>query len=319
MRFVGWVFVLFFVTFSFAHAQFSMLSGAGVKLSANPPFPAPHSTVVVSLDDYSVDMVGATVSWLVDGERQPDMENNRSISLKTGGVGKKLSVRAVLSKTGTPALSAEISLVPSTVDIIIESNSYVPPFYKGKSLPTANAPVRLVAVVDDGTGASQSSYTYTWKRNGDVLFGGPLMGKNSVNLATSLFGDDRVSVSVSLNDVPVGEAEAVVTVSEPEIHFYEYSPLRGLMLREVRDPFSFVSNETTIYGEPYFLGAPLTANAVAFTWKLNGTEVQSKAGAPNALVLERTGETGSAQVEYQVVTKGAVPQLVKKALNLIFE
>ncbi len=318
--FFGLAFGLFLVSFSPAHAQFAALGGAGVQLTTRPSYPAPHSTVVVSLDDYSVDAIGATVSWFVDGERRSDLENERSISLRTGDVGEKLSVRVVLTKTGAPSLSKEITLTPSVVDVVVETDSYVPTFYKGRRLPTHNTPMKLVAVVDDGSSMPLSAYTYKWSRAGSVLFGGPVKGRYAVTITSSLFGEEEISVEVFANDGrSVGRGEVEINLVEPEVHFYEHSPLLGLLLREVRNPFSFVSDETTLFGEPFFLNTALTAQSADFVWKLDGTEVQSKTGIPNALVLARTGGAGSAQVEYRVVTKGTVPQFIEKALNLVFE
>lgn len=318
--FLGLVFGLFFVSFSFVHAQFSSLGNAGVQLSVRPSFPVPHSSILVSLDDYSVDALGATVSWFIDGERQPDLENERSITLSTGDAGEKLSVRVVLTKAGSPTLSKELTLIPSVVDVVVETNSYTPAFYKGRSLPTNNAPIKLIAVVDEGSNAPLSAYTYKWSRAGSVLFGGPIKGKYAVNITSSLFGEEEISVEVFASDGrTVGKGGAEINLVEPEIHFYEYSPLRGLLLREVQNPFSFVSDETTLFGEPYFLNTALTTATADFVWKLDGAEVQSKAGTPNALVLARTGGSGSAQVEYRVITKGTIPQFVEKALGLLFE
>ncbi len=310
----------FFGITMLAFAQFTPFGGGALQLTLSPQSPTPHSVVVVSIDDYSVDTTGATISWYVDGTEQASSKNERSIRIGTGDVGDERTVRAVVTRNGASTLSSTRTILPTSVDIITEAHTYVPQFYKGRALQSKNSNVRAIVVVNDGTNKSQSAYTYKWLLDGAVLFGGPTKGKNVIDVSLSTFGDGELSVEVTNDEgESVGKGITQISPVDPQIHFYEYSPLRGLSLREAKSPFTFVNDEITLFGEPYYLNSPIHADRANFSWKIDGIAVQSDVKVPNAILLQRTGGAGESAVEYSVTTKGTVPQYAEGMLRLIFD
>ncbi len=315
------LFLISFLFPVFVSAQFSVPQGVGqVSLLVNPQFPTPHGTTEVSLNDYSVSTVGATVSWYVDGALEPSFTNERTIRLTAGGLGETKNVRVVLSRNGTTAFEANTSIIPTQVDLIIEADTYVPTFYRGRALPSPESRARAVAVVNDGTGAPASAYTYQWSENSTVLLGGPVKGKNVLDLTVSRFEGKTISVTVvNADGITVGKSRLELTPAEPRLLFYEQSPLRGLLERAVTRPLPLISDEITVYGEPYFLHMPASADRADFSWDIGGSPVNAVSGAPNAITLRRVGSGGEAEVNLRIVTGERIPQVVEGSFRTFFE
>ena len=78
---------LYFILTPFAHAQL-LPEGAEITLNTSPEFPEPNSAVLVSLDDYSINTLGATIQWFVDGVEMIGSRNYRSITVQSGSLGE---------------------------------------------------------------------------------------------------------------------------------------------------------------------------------------------------------------------------------------
>jgi hypothetical protein len=303
------------------HAQ-SFLSGDnGLRLILSPQFPVPHSEVTVSVDDYSIETLGSTITWYVDGKEIKEVTNERAITVTTGALGKKSEVRVLVTNAKSPAFSATQSISPTVVDVTLESDTYVPSFYKGRALPSRESSVKALAVVHDDTTLPDSRYTFKWTLNDAVLHGGPVTGKSSTNFTMPRYDGGRLTVEVFNTDsVLVGKRTLVLNPTELEMHFYENSPLRGLSQKEIRDTYALTREEVTIYGEPYFMNTNIISPSLAdVVWEINGEKVQSSTEAPNTITLKRVGESGSAQVSCSIVTKTRIPQFVRGTFQAFFQ
>jgi hypothetical protein len=312
------VFSILFFTTPAVHAQ--TLPGQGLGLLATPEFPTPHSPVEVSLNDYSIDTAGADVSWYVNGVEKVDSRNERTIQVLAGDLGKKTSVRVVLTRSGVAGLSATTSFVPTQVDLILEANTYVPDFYRGRALPSPESSARAIALVHDGTTAPLTAYTYKWSEDGEVLFGGPVKGKSSIDITVSRFKGKTLTVDVSNGDgVAVGRQTLYLEATQPQILFYEHCPLRGLLEKAIVGPLPFIGEEISVYGEPFFLHTNVADSEVDFSWEIDGTPTNVTSESPNAITLRQVGGGGGAEIGLRIVTKKRIPQVIEKAFEVFFE
>ncbi len=323
LYFVLLLFVLAFV-FSYAtqytKAQSFLGENIGIALIAKPQFPAPYSVVEVSLDDYSVETTGASIAWYIDNVEQKEDRNERTLSFSAGALGEKTVVKVVLTRSSAPTLTSSLGIVPTVVDVVLEANTHVPSFYAGRPLPSSESTVRATALVHTNTAIPESVYTYTWSQGSTVLFGGPRKGKNSIELPVPRFSNDPLIVEVvDSTGTLVGRKSITINAVDPELHFYEYSPLRGLSRKEVMSPLPLIGEETTIHGEPFFMHTTISDRSADFLWKINDQETSHDEGAPNAITLRHVGGAGSAQVGLSIITKEQMPQFVEKFFQLVFE
>ena len=303
-----------------AGAQAFLGGASGINLTSSPRFPAPNTVTTITLDDYSVDTSGATISWFIDGVEQKSFENERSFSLTTKGLGEETRVEVALRRSNAPSLSSALSITPSVIDIIIEADTHVPHFYKGRALPSEESSLRVIAIVHDGTEALQKSYTYKWTYGGSVLDGGGVRGKNVATFTLSRYDNKPLILEIfDDNGDMIGEKFTTLRTTSPELLFYEESPLRGLSLKTLASPFPFIGEEVTIYGEPYFINAEMDEQDAEFSWTINNTDVSSSVGIPNALTLERTGDIGEASIGFTIITKTRIPQFLQQTFQTFFQ
>lgn len=301
------------------HAQSLGGGSVGVTLTSNPEFPGANSPVEISLDDYQLNTVGATITWYVDSVEQTAFKNSRSMTLTTGALGKKSVVSVVLTRSDAPQLKASLTLVPTEVHIILEANTYVPDFYKGRALPSIGSQVRTIAIVEDGTRSAPNVYTYTWSEENTILFGGPVKGKNVYEFTMPRYGTKRLFVDVAdATGNTIGRGAVSLVATDPEMHFYEQSPLRGLSQKVVSDPLPFIGEETTIYGEPYFISSQMNTGDASFTWKIDGVKTNQNSAVPNAITLQRVGDSGATRVSLDIITNRQIPDFIKGAFNIAF-
>jgi hypothetical protein len=236
------LFVLFFaVSPTLTSAQ---IPSGQSTLKLDPSFPKPNSTVVVSLDAYTMDTTGATITWSVDGVEMQSARNSRSTSVLLGDVGKTVVVSATVRPLTGPSFTVTKKITPSAVDIIIETDTHIPPFYLGRALPSRNVTARIIAIPLVGGSASPEEFTYRWEHKGIVLLGGPVRGKYAIELPVSQYRGDILSVTVTdKNGDVVGGGVTYLDPVELELYFYEENPLRGLSERAM--------GRTIFYGEEY--------------------------------------------------------------------
>jgi hypothetical protein len=298
-----------------AHAQLPSTA----DLAVSPLFPQPYSDITVSIEAYSMDTVGAAITWFVDGVEQTSFRNARSLTLKTGVLGKKISVSATVKMLNGPSFTVRRDIIPAAVDLILESDTYVPAFYRGRALPSGNASIRAIAIPHVGTSVSPSSFTYRWELGGGVLFGGPIRGKQSADVTMSRFANERLSVTViDQNGVLVAQKTITLNPIEPELHFYEDNPLRGLHERAILGSLTLIGDETTVYAEPYYMNTDLTAESVDFAWSINGEETSYKNPDQHTITLRKSGGSGSALIELKTLTQTKIPQYLRDAFSIIF-
>jgi hypothetical protein len=175
----------------------------------------------------------------------------------------------------------------------------------------------VTAIAHSGASGSQSSYSYLWKLNGDVLFGGPIKGKQTAELTMPRYQDGYISVLViDPQGKTIGEKAISLTPSDPELYFYENNPLRGLYRRPIADIISLVGDETEIYAEPYFMNTTLTNTDTVYEWSIDNSKVQNDNF--NSIVLRKEGNTGSARIDTRIFTKSEIPQYITGAFTISF-
>lgn len=315
------IFLVCFIPAIHTYAQTIPTQQGAVSLNMRPAYPEPNTEVTLSLDDYSVKTLGADIIWYVNGLEKVSNKNERSLTLTTGAIGEKITVAVKLVRNNILAFSAERIITPSVVDIILESNTYIPNFYKGRALPSSESTVRAIAIFHDGTNASWSNNSYKWTLDETILSGGPLKGKYAMDVVVPRLQSGQLTVEVyNSRGGLVGKKSILIGSVQPQLHIYEYSPLHGLSERAVQSPRALTSAQTTLYAEPFFLNTQIldTLNT-DFVWKLNNVTVPVSESALNAIELTKNGSTGEASVSVAITTLKKIPQYVADTIHVVFQ
>lgn len=304
--------------FTTTYAEVSDLTGV-TSLEISPEIPTPGSTVDVTLSAYTMNLNGASITWAVNGVAVPERANERTLQLKIGTLGTNYAVKAVITPAGGAPVSVSRTLTASDLDLIVESNTTVPSFYKGRALPMGDELVRVTSILHTGKAVNVSALTYTWRLGNTVLFEGPVRGRDSV-VFTMPKSATNLSVDIADATGNIVMRKAVrLTPAKPELHFYEDNPLRGLSLNAIRDSLTLVGSETTVRAEPYFVSADILDKEPRLTWTIDGKTITNKNPDPLTITLRATEGAGAAKIGFELINTTSFLQFVQGAFTINFQ
>ena len=258
-----------------------------LTIAASPAQPRPGESVTLTLSSATRDLESSTITWRTGSTVLDEGVGARSTRVTLGALGTSMTVRADLSDgSGT-----SITLTPASVDILWESDSYTPPLYAGKALPSAGSRVRLLAIPylprSGGGYYDAKDLVYTWRLDGGVLKNLSGRGKSSASVAApSLFASFTISVDISTSDGRAsGRGEVRLTSVEPQLRLYRAHPLLGVEYWSAASANTFVDeSEATFAAVPFF--APVsTAQNLSYEWRVNGRALTSDSKSPYTVTL----------------------------------
>tara|TARA_B100000508_G_scaffold60333_2_gene47455 strand:+ start:13734 stop:14732 length:999 start_codon:yes stop_codon:yes gene_type:complete len=270
----------------------------------NPQFPDTGEVVTVFAETYSFDVSRAYTTWRVDGEIVKEGRGIKSIEVIAGDIGERKTV-AFTATRGGETISHSTTISTSAIDLIIEPNTYTPPLYKGRALPTHEAPIRVVATPFFGNGYDAEDFIYTWRVNGTVQGSLSGAGRNILKTTAAPFSRRlEVRVDVESADGKVQGREVVSLKTEtPQVLLYALNPLLGLSTASIlANESELAEEEVTINAEPFYVpGTYRSSLPITYKWKLNGKTVESTNDDLGTITLRQAGNgRGKAQVSVSI-------------------
>lgn len=298
-----------------------------VTMVVSPNSPRPNERVTITLQSFSVDLNTATITWFVDGKRVSGGVGETSFVTRSGALGttRKIDVSV---RSGSFSFDESVTLRPGNLNLLWESDTYTPPFYRGKALHSYNGSFRVIAIPEiigsNGRLIEAKDLVYTWRKNGSVVASASGYGKNSfVSSQTSyLRTGEEIGVEVSTTDGEVTVSRYVtIEPTVPKVVFYEASDFYGVRYgRALGDNFEMNGDELTVLAEPYFFSIPNRGHvSVSSTWKLNGAELLDFSNE-SAVTLRRDGESsGRSELELVIQHRNKVLQGGRGSLSITFD
>lgn len=272
-----------------ALAQANFTGASALTISASPAYPAPNSIVKLTAESPLLDLQDSDILWTVGGK---PAGTGQSISLTTGALGKETD--ASVSVSGASGSdSATLAIIPTSIDLLWEADSYVPPYYKGRAAPGSGSSIRVLAVPHfvsaDGTSVASSDIDFSWSVNGAVDKAQSGLGESSAIFpAATLYGSDQITVVARAADGSLaGSASIAVRTQDPQLVLYEDSPLFGIMYHAaIPQSSTAADSETSFAAVPYFANA-LSANdpSLAYQWTVNGAPVATDPQDPSEITV----------------------------------
>ena len=286
-------------------AQFSASPEVDLTLAISPEHPAPRERVVIKAQSDFLKTRDATLVWYANGRKIQEGTNLTEISVDAGPLGSETRISADIVENGTARASSKMLIRPVEIDLLWESGSYVPPFFRGRALPSAGTTMRLLAIPrfvrTDGSFIDDREIIFTWRKNGYVVASVSGRGKSQVSLpAPALFGTDTITVETQTTDGEFrGQASIRVPSTEPLLVLYENHPLFGVQYNNALSTRSFVPEvETSFVAVPYFAQAESPNDGrLIYEWSVNGTRIQSDSERPSELTVNAENSSGTAVIE----------------------
>jgi hypothetical protein len=265
---------------------------SGVTLSASTNVPEPRSTVEVRAYSSTLELSNYVLVWRTNGTEVARGIGKIAIDVEVGPAGSETTV-GVEVEGAEEDTSAAIALRPASVDILWDSDSYTPPFYRGRALPSAGSTLALHAMTElkrsDGTSIEPADIIYTWRSNGTVLTALSGRGKSSIRIPSpSLFGSKTVSVSAeSADGLRMASGSITIGAREPSLRLYVNHPLFGILFHDaLRGNATFADSEVTLTAVPFYAPSPRANDpGLQYAWRVNGSSVDTDPADPAQVIL----------------------------------
>ncbi len=291
-RFLSFFLITFcFVTLS-ASAQVPISVG-GLELSASTDNPIPGQTVTITARSFILDINTAKITWTTNGTQAQSGTGLTTLEVQAPALGKKTVVNVNLTTTDGRTVSSSITVGSGSVDMIIETDGYVPPFFRGKLSPVYQNSIEIVAIphIANSAGVEYDPKTlsYEWKRNGRVLESQSGYGKQSITLVGDIVPRpfDVSVTAASPDNTARAAALAQISFGGPVVRFYVDDPLYGTLFnRSITDTLRIgTQKETTVTASPFGFNKPAGGIAgFTWSWSVNGS-IRNELTSKESVVL----------------------------------
>jgi|GEM_PF-383297 len=287
---------------------------APINVTLKPEYPAAFQDVVASVDSYSADMDRSNIAWSLNGKVVQQGIGAKTFRFKAGKNGSYTNLSVSIFFNGVESTKT-VSITPATVDLLWQTDSYVPPFYKGKALYSHQSGVKVVAVPNiftkDGVLVPTSKLIYRWKLDKEFVADVSGVGKNIVTFSDTIPVNEKIiSVEVSTADASVKTVGQIFisSVSTSPV-LYQDTPLTGISYeRALPRSLSLGDSEMKLVIEPYFFSVKnRDSNSLYYSWSLNGKTVPNITRS-NIVFKVPEAEKGVAQVDVVLRQSGKVFQ-----------
>lgn len=315
------VFIPIFSNAQSTFLPFSTSNELGIEMIPN--YPRPNEKVYLSISLYTDDISSAEISWFVNGKLQEKGKGLVSFSTKLGNVGveTKIEIKALLLSGSS--VSKTITLVPASVDIVWEAQSYTPPFYKGKALHPRQGVLKLVAVPEfykDGKRIKSENLVYTWSNKTEVFQDKSGYGKNIIILNGSKLGDtDSIELLVTdpSNNL-VADAFVDIFPTDPLIVFYRNDPFYGQLYNtSMPSLYDLKTEEVQLVASPYYFSKE-KLNNMNYEWRINGSVVEELSTSLSA-IFKKPEEAGESRISLQIENQNRILQSANKGVSIRFK
>jgi hypothetical protein len=297
---------IFFATPQKIGAQYE-ITEEDVTILSDPEVPPPLENVTLTLSSYATDINSAFIIWKVAGKTELSGTGEKKFQLTTGETGSTTIIDVTIRPVTGELLQKQFVVRPADIDILWEgADSYIPPFYKGRALPTSEGLIKILAIPQVKDGALQTdvnNFVFKWKRDDKVIQSGSGYGKNSLFIRQSYL-NKKEALDVSATGIGTGvltQKKFDVPIFKPKILFYEKDPLLGIKYNRTLDnSFEVASGEKTIIAEPYFFGpSSALSPELEYTWTINGQTIQTPQ-IKNNLTIKKGTSAGVANIGLEV-------------------
>lgn len=278
-----------------------------IYIDAIPMNPKPGESVTVSVSSFAANLDIVNISWFLNDSLVLSGIGKKSYTLNAGSSGTRNKVSA---KIFLPDGEVEktIFLSPSNMTLLWEAkDSYVPPFYKGKAMPSIGSPVKVVAMPEIKSGNSTinpKNISYSWKLNYDneqtasgygknyFIYTGDILDKSNVVSVDALTLDQRNS---AFQEITIGSVT-------PEIVFYNRNNDLGTIWDNALLDNAFIKGQAIIVASPYFVSPENTDRPELFwKWYINNDMVLPKTYRKDMMPVEVTGgESGTSKIRLEL-------------------
>jgi len=299
---------------------------SSVYINIEPNNPRTGESVVLTVGSELLNLDSSRITWYIDNVARKET-TSKSITIKAKNNGEKTTIKVVVETPDGVTREALREFSPSGVDLVVEPMSYTLPFYKGKPFFISQGIVKIVALPDimiNGEKVPSKNLTFRWMSDDSVLGANSGVGKDSLTLSGTIPVRDiniRVEVKDSSGNI-LAQNSKTIMVNDPEILFYENSPLYGILYNKAITGSYYLGTreELKIVAKPFSFDFPNEISAEAnYVWYVNGNYV-TPSEKINEILLRQTATNlkGTASISLNINNTKKIFQSTKNNFNIGF-
>lgn len=300
-------------------------ASSDILINVAPENPNPNENVNVTLKSYVNDLNSVLISWSVDGKKISAEIGKKSFSLKAPNAGGETNVTASISLPDG-AVEKKITIRPAAMVLLWQAkNSYTPPFYRGKALPSPDSPVKVVALpeVRSGSGlVNPKNMTYLWKQDYNNNQDSSGYGKNSFTYINDYLEDsNNISVTASTIDQKYSSAASIdIGMTNPKILFYKNDARLGTIWEQALGDSHKIIGGEIIEATPYFISQKsIRTPVLTWDWFINDQRVNPPIYRKNTMPLKaQSGVSGTASIKLEINNKEKIFESATKEIIVSF-
>lgn len=296
-----------------------------ILVSVTPPNPAPYENTVIALKSYENNLDGVLISWSLDGKTVSSGIGKKSFSITAPAAGVEANIVAIISLPDG-AIETKVTIRPNVMVLLWQADdSYVPPFYRGKALPTPDSEVKVVAMPEIRSGSgnvSPQNMIYYWKKDYTNSVDGSGYGKNFFLYINDYLEDsNNISVVASTVDQKYSSNASInIGTKQPKILFYKNDNNLGTVWDKIlADPHK-IQEEETVEAVPYFISPKEIQNpTLVWNWFINDSPVNLTSLKKNLMPLQvEAGTHGTSKLRLNIENQDKIFQTTNKEINVEF-
>lgn len=325
--------------FLLATAQGVPTSIQGIDLKLSTDNPAPGQTITVTAESYLADLNSSSITWSLNGSLYQKDVGLTSITVKAPELGKRLNIAVAAVTSDGRNLNTEINLGSGSIDLILETGGYTPPFFNGKAPIAYQNAYKIIAIPhlanSFGVEYDPRSLVYQWTKDTKVIQDASGYGKQVFSWKDEIVPRSRmVSVKVSTRDGTAQAEKAILfQAAGPAIVFYTNDPLYGpLYNRALGESVGLGSKgELSVLAVPFGFNKSLNENVassgfgatnggddLSFSWMINSI-AQTALSASESIVLRAPeGRGGSSNISLEVRNASDILQSARNGFSAVF-
>ncbi len=301
-------------------------SPSSISVDIVPPNPAPLESTTITLSSYESNLDSVLISWFVAGKKVSSSVGMKSFSVNAPNMGAETNVKAVIDLPDGQ-ITKTILIRPNIMILLWQAtDSYVPPFYRGKALPTSESKIKVVAMPEVKTKlgpVNPKNMVYSWQLNYSNDGESTGYGKNTFTYVNDYLEDlENISATATTTDGQYSsQANITIKSYEPKISFYRNDSVSGITWdKAIKDGYKMTKSEVVV-AAPYFLSPKeIWSPNLTWNWFLNDSLTNNTLKyRKNWIPLKVSGaDSGSATLKLQIENKYQLFGNISREISLEF-
>jgi len=324
-RFLSFLIIVIIISGTFLPFKAKAASSIGISVNLAPENPAPGENVNITLSSYTNDLDSVLISWSMNGKNVSSGIGKKSFSLNAPRAGEETRVIATTSLPDG-AVDTNIVIRPVVMVLLYQAeDSYVPPFYKGKALPSPDSLVKVVALPEIKSGSvmvNPNNMTYLWKKDYTNNPDGSGYGKNSFTYVNDYLEDsNNIGVTASTLDQKYSSTASIdIGMTKPKIIFYKNDINMGTLWDQALSDGHKIIDSEVLVAAPYFISpGDIRIPTLTWDWFINDETVNAPILKQNTMPLQvQAGTSGTSKIRLEINNTEKIFESAVKEINVEF-